>query len=115
MADEPPRAEGHASTKAKDQILRNTLRYTISAKEYETLQQFLAKRSPQFVKNHAPQVPDYAALVRSPDDYNVAAVRASLRVFAATATGWKLFEIVTTDLLERLKGKKKYALKSSCN
>jgi len=84
-----------------DPVLRNALRYTISAKEYETLHQYLIKRSPPAVRRRAPQPPRYEAIVRSTNDYNAAAVRASLRVFLGTQTTLKLWDLVNTYILAR--------------
>ena len=84
-----------------DPVLRNTLRYTLSAKEYETLHEYLISRSPKAVRRKAPQPPRYSAIVRSRDDFNAAAIRASLRVFVATQTGLKIWELITTAFLAR--------------
>lgn len=88
--------------KAKvDPILRNALRYTISAKEYKTLHQYLISRSPPAVRRRAPPPPKYASLVQTNDDYNGAAIRASLRAFVITQTSLKLWESIKTNLLSR--------------
>lgn len=84
-----------------DPILRNALRYTLSAKEYKTLHEYLISRSPQAVKKRTLSPPKYAALVQSKDDYNGAAVRASLRVFIATQTSLKLWELIKRKLFAR--------------
>lgn len=84
-----------------DPILRNALRYTLSAKEYETLHQYLISRSPPAVRKRAFQPPKYAALVQTKDDYNGAAIRASLRVFIATQTGLKLWDLIKGTLFAR--------------
>lgn len=80
---------------ANDPVLRNALRYTISAKEYETLHKYIISRS-KVLKRNAPTVARVEKLVERSgrDDYNAAAVRASLRVFLATAAGLKVWEIV---------------------
>ncbi|KAI9881281.1 MAG: hypothetical protein M1830_005567 [Pleopsidium flavum] len=90
-----------ASPAKVDPVLRNALRYTISAKEYETLHQYLIARSPPSVRKRVPQPPRYEAIVQSKNDYNAAAVRASLRVFLATQTGLKIWDLVTTHVLAR--------------
>lgn len=84
-----------------DPILRNALRYTLSAKEYKALHQYLISRSPPAVKKRALPPPKYAALVQTKDDYNGAAIRASLRVFIATQTSLKLWELIKGNLLTR--------------
>ncbi len=99
-------AEPHSSPPAKvdpkaDPVLRNALRYTISPKEYETLHQYLIKRSPPSVRKRVPQPRRYNAIVKSKNDYNAAAVRASLRVFVGTATGLKVWDLIVTHILAR--------------
>ncbi|KAL9076115.1 MAG: hypothetical protein Q9161_001162 [Pseudevernia consocians] len=84
-----------------DPILRNALRYTLSAKEYKTLHQYLISRSPPAVRKRTLPPPKYAALVQTKDDYNGAAIRASLRVFIATQTSLKLWELVQGNLFAR--------------
>ena len=84
-----------------DPILRNALRYTLSAKEYETLHQYLISRSPPAVRKRAPRPPKYAALVQTKDDYNGAAIRASLRVFIAAQTSLKLWDLIKSRLFAR--------------
>ena len=85
-----------------DPVLRNALRYTISAKEYETLHAYLILRSPRVVRKRALPPPRYFAIVESSSgDYNAAAVRASLRVFVATQSGLKLWDLIKSALLGR--------------
>lgn len=89
-------------SKAKvDPILRNALRYTISAKEYKTLHLYFITRSPAAVRKRAPPPPNYASLVQTKDDYNGAAIRASLRVFIAIQSSLKLWELIKANLLAR--------------
>lgn len=83
-----------------DPILRNALRYTISAKEYQLLHQYLLSRAP-IVKKRTLNPKRYEAIAKGPDDYNVAAIRASLRLGLVTFSGLKAWEIVTTKLLAR--------------
>lgn len=91
-----------------DPILRNTLRYTISSKEYETLHQYLIKRTPPAVRNQAPQPLRYSSIVQTNDDFNAAAIRASLRVFVASQTGLQLWDLITTYVLRRGRPQKCY-------
>ena len=104
MASNPSSSPNSAKI---DPVLRNTLRYTLSAKEYETLHAYLISRSPKVVRRKAPQPPRYNAIVRSRDDFNAAAIRASLRVFLATQTGLKMWELITTAFLARGKPQKR--------
>ncbi|KAL9119775.1 MAG: hypothetical protein Q9187_003670 [Circinaria calcarea] len=98
-------APSHSSPSSKlDPILLNTLRYTISAKEYQTLHHYLITQSPRPLRRRAPQPSKYAAVVKSQDEYNAATFRASLRVFIATQAGLKLWDIVSTQILRRHEG-----------
>ena len=83
-----------------DPILRNALRYTISPKEYETLHKFIISRS-KVLQRNVPSVARVEKLLDRPgrDDYNAAAVRASLRVFLATAAGLKAWGAVKERFL----------------
>ncbi|KZF22890.1 hypothetical protein L228DRAFT_247303 [Xylona heveae TC161] len=101
MASAPsPNPSASAGNPKVDPILRNALRYTVSAKEYELLHQYLLSRA-SAVRRRAPRPPRYESFVRSKDDYNAAAIRASLRVFFATQAGLKLWELITTKLIAR--------------
>jgi len=84
-----------------DPILRNALRYTISAKEYKTLHQYLITRSPPAVRRRALPPSSYASIVQTSDDYNGAAVRAALRIFVVTQTSLKLWELIKTNVIAR--------------
>lgn len=83
-----------------DPILRNALRYTVSAKEYETLHKYIISRS-KVLKRNAPSVAKVEKLAdrSGRGEYNVAAVRASLRVFLVTAAGLRAWEVVKVRLL----------------
>jgi hypothetical protein len=82
-----------------DPILRNALRYTISAKEYETLHKYIISRS-KVLRRNAPTVAKVEKLVERPgrDDYNAAAVRASLRIFFATSAGLKAWAVLSESV-----------------
>lgn len=97
-----------------DPVLRNTLRYTISAKEYATLHKYVLSRS-RILKRAAPSVSAVERIVegdkakqssagpgaggRAVDDYNARAVRHSLRVFIGTAMAMKGWSLISTKLL----------------
>lgn len=83
-----------------DPILRNAIRYTISAKEYETLHRYILSRS-KVLKRNTPSVSRVEKLVERPgrDDYNAAAVRASLRVFVATSAALKVWGLISERFL----------------
>jgi hypothetical protein len=86
--------------RAVDPVLRNALRYTISAKEYELLHQYLLSRAPA-VKKRTLHPKRFDAISKGPDDYNVAAIRASLRLGIATFSGLKAWELINTKILAR--------------
>lgn len=92
-----PRVSAKSTT---DPILRNALRYTISAKEYETLHKYITSRS-KVLKRNVPSVAKVEKLVErhGRDDYNAAAVRAALRVFVATGAGLKLWSLAKERVL----------------
>ena len=92
-----------------DPILQNALRYTISAKEYETLHKYIISRS-KLLKRNAPSVAKVEKLVVGRNgsgsggrygggDFNVAAVRASLRVFLVTAAGLRAWDVVKKRMI----------------
>ncbi|KAF2473260.1 uncharacterized protein BDR25DRAFT_282645 [Lindgomyces ingoldianus] len=83
-----------------DPILRNALRYTISPREYQLLHQYLLSRAPA-VRKRAPPPRRYNAITKGSDDYNAAAIRASLRLAVATLSGLKAWELITTRVLAR--------------
>lgn len=90
-----------------DPILRNALRYTISAKEYQTLHQYLISRAPPVIRQHAPPPPKFHSVVHAGgDDSRVSAVRASLRVFIATQAGLGVWDQINTYLVGRGQSRK---------
>ncbi|KAL8766244.1 MAG: hypothetical protein Q9209_006932 [Squamulea sp. 1 TL-2023] len=89
-----------------DPILRNVLRYTISAKEYKTLHDYLITRSPSALQKRAPPPSRVDSLTRTGNDYNEAAIRASLRVFIASQTGLQVWDLISTRLFNRGKPQK---------
>lgn len=95
-----PRDRGSAKTSPDSIILRNTLRYTISAKEYQTLHKYIISRS-RVLKRNAPTVPQLEKLVARPggEDYNAAAVRASLRLFFASSAALKAYTVISERFL----------------
>lgn len=84
-----------------DPVLRNALRYTISAKEYQVLHKYIISRS-KVLKRNTPTVSQVEKLVDRPgrDDHNAAAVRASLRVFLATSASLKAWAVIKRSLFK---------------
>lgn len=80
-----------------DPVLRNALRYTVSAKEYKVLHDYLLSRAP-VVEKRAPKPQRFERIVEGKNDYNVAAVRASLRVFIVAYGGLKGWEFILNNL-----------------
>ncbi|KAK9441071.1 uncharacterized protein G6M90_00g040660 [Metarhizium brunneum] len=100
-----------------DAVLRNTLRYTISAREYATLHRYIISRS-RTLRRAAPTPASVDKALqpqrKGGDDYNAAAVRHALRVFVATMVGMKGWEAISRrmDPSARDKGPKQPLLKS---
>ena len=92
----PRRASSAATT--VDPVMRNALRYTVSAREYAALHKYILSRS----KTLRRAAPTPAAVDKSlaptdasaSGDYNAKAVRHALRVFAATWVGMKGYGFV---------------------
>ncbi|KAL8913935.1 MAG: hypothetical protein Q9171_001320 [Xanthocarpia ochracea] len=84
-----------------DPILRNVLRYTISAREYKTLHDYLITRSPPALRKRAPPPAQVDSIARASDNANAAAIRASLRVFIASQTGLQIWDLITTRIFDR--------------
>ncbi|KAG9692563.1 hypothetical protein KCU95_g7401, partial [Aureobasidium melanogenum] len=80
-----------------DPVTRNALRYTVSAKEYELLHQYLASRAPSVQKRALPPR-KFEAIVQSNHDATVSTVRASLRVFAMTYAALKGWDVISRRL-----------------
>lgn len=100
MSEDPYPSPPPSPAKKIDPILRNALRYTISAKEYETIHQYLISRSPLAIQRRAPQPRVYSSIVRSNNnDFNAAAIRTSCRIFVATQLGLKIWDLITIYLL----------------
>jgi hypothetical protein len=113
-----------------DPVLRNALRYTISAREYATLHKYVISRS-RALKKRAPTVEkvqriidgprgrtqatgkggrgkgkgadseEDKAAVRGADDYNARAIRHSIRVFVATGALMKLWDFASARLMKK--------------
>ena len=95
----PPQSNPRGST--LDPIFRNALRYTVSAKEYQTVHKYLGNQSSPTVKKHVPTPSRYPAACGPNDDFNSAAIRASLRVFVASQAGLTLWDLLKRQFLER--------------
>lgn len=93
-------AKPASSSSTTDPILRNTLRYTVSAHEYAALHKYILSRSRALKRvTPTPQAVDKAVRPKQGrDDFNVRAVRHALRVFAATWIGMKSWESVAKRL-----------------
>ena len=138
-------ASGGSKPTAKstaDPVLRNALRYTISAREYALLHKYVLSRS-RAVKRRVPSVDTVARIIDGPPqgttarkgsqsgtasgdkgrggeegsaardadvaaatmakDFNARAIRHSLRVFVATGTLMKLWEMAAGRLMAKKK------------
>lgn len=95
-----------ARAQANSVILLNTLHYTLSAKEYETFHEYIITHSPKVVRRKAPPPHNYSSIVQTNGDFNAAAVRVSLRVFIASQTGLKLWDMINEHIFARGKPRK---------
>ena len=95
-------AASSASGKPLDAVTRNALRYSLSAREYKLLHRFLIERSAT-AKRRVPAPARYERVVTGApeDDYNAAAVRAALRVWLATYSGLKIWDLLSARLFAR--------------
>lgn len=83
-----------------DPILRNALRYTVSPREYQLLHQYLLSRAPAVRKRTLPPR-RYDAIAKGSDDYNAAAIRASLRLAVVTFSSLKAWDFITSRFMGR--------------
>ncbi|KAF2843305.1 hypothetical protein M501DRAFT_926160 [Patellaria atrata CBS 101060] len=83
-----------------DPVIRNALRYTVSAKEYKLLHRYLISRAPA-VRKKTPPPPRYEAIVKSKDDYNAAAIRVSFRLFVSVYGALRGWEYLIGKLVKR--------------
>lgn len=120
---EPP-----SSRALNDPILRNTLRYTVSAREYAALHKYIISRS-RALRRAAPTPAAVDKALNPPvkqttggkdekkaaptrrrgDDFNARTVRHALRVFAATWIGMKGWEAIAKKM-----GKQEYVSAPCC-
>ncbi|EED20507.1 conserved hypothetical protein [Talaromyces stipitatus ATCC 10500] len=75
-------------------VIQNALRVSLSAKEYKIIHERVLKRS-LILDSRLPSPSTYESVVRTPNKYNVAAIRASLRVFLGVSGGISLVEALT--------------------
>lgn len=78
-------------------VIKNALRVSLSAREYRILHERLLRRSAS-AQRYLPAPSRYEAITQTKNKYNVAAVRASLRVFLALSGGLSLAELVTAKI-----------------
>lgn len=96
-----------ASKRPADPITRRALQFTLSAREYELLHQYLIRRAPAAVQQSALTPARYERIVRSKTetgDYNVNTIRSALRVFGAAYVGLKAYDNLTLRLARRRLG-----------
>ncbi|KAM0212724.1 hypothetical protein ACHAPQ_002545 [Fusarium lateritium] len=85
-----------SSAATTDPVLRNTLRYTISAHEYAALHKYILSRS-RVLRRSTPTPNRVEKALQPPkggDDYNARTVRHALRVFVMTFLGMKGWDVV---------------------
>ncbi|KUL87163.1 hypothetical protein ZTR_05655 [Talaromyces verruculosus] len=86
-----------AAAPAVHPVIQNALRVSLSAKEYKVLHERVLKRS-LTLNNRLPSPAKYESIVRTSNKYNVAAIRASLRVFLGVSGGMSLVEAVAARI-----------------
>ena len=101
MADSAPPPQSNPGRSTFDPVLRNALRYTVSAKEYQVVHNYFANRSPPVVKKRVLTPSKYPPARGSNDDFNSAAIRASLRVFVASGAGLTAWDLVKKQLFAK--------------
>ncbi|KAK8258123.1 hypothetical protein IWZ00DRAFT_485139 [Phyllosticta capitalensis] len=84
-----------------DPVLRNALRYTLSAREYRLLHQYLISRAPA-ARKKAPSPRRFEAIAKGTDDFNAAAIRASVRLGLSTFAVLRLWESIKSRFLSRV-------------
>ena len=103
----PPDASSSANRSRSiadaDPVTRNALRYTVSAREYELLHQYLISRTP-VLRQRAPSPQRATGPSKYPKDDNAATIRISSRLFLATFSSLKAWELVSQRLFERRRG-----------
>ncbi|WXC58671.1 hypothetical protein SNK03_004572 [Fusarium graminearum] len=85
-----------SSAATNDPVLRNTLRYTISAHEYAALHKYIISRS-RVLRRSTPTPNRVEKALKPPkggDDYNARTIRHALRVFVMTFLGMKGWDAV---------------------
>lgn len=92
------------SKRPVDALTRTALRYTLSPREYELLHNYLIKRAPRRVQKASPNPPRFEKITKGStesSDYNVASIRAALRVYFALFFGLKGFEFVLAKIAQK--------------
>ncbi|KAH7157398.1 hypothetical protein B0J13DRAFT_671221 [Dactylonectria estremocensis] len=85
-----------SSTAASDPVMRNALRYTISAREYAALHKYILSRS-RVLRRATPTPARVEKALQPPkggDDYNARTIRHALRVFVGTFLGMKGLDVI---------------------
>jgi len=77
-----------------DPILRNALRFTISAREEALLRQYLSSRTSS-VKNAPKEAAKRTAKISHEEDYNMATARIAARLFAASFSGLTIWDLIS--------------------
>lgn len=77
------------------------LYFALNDNEQRLLHRYLIQRRGREVQRGNPQATDNIRQAAIHDDYHAATIRSSLRVFLATAAGWKAWELASTTLQGR--------------
>ena len=96
-AEDMSSSSGPASPRRQadvDPILRNALRFTISAREETLLRQYLSGKT-SLVKDVPPELNKRKSKTSNEEDYNMATARVAVRLFAASFSGLTVWELIS--------------------
>lgn len=83
-----------------DPVTRNALRYTVSAREYELLHQYLIRKAPILGKR-APSPQCQATSNKDLEDYNATTIRLSSRLFLTTYSALQAWDFMSNRIFKR--------------
>lgn len=91
-----PAAAGNPPDSASDvhPLTRDTLRISLTPKEYSFLHDHVLTHTSSRIKDSLPSPARFESIVRPRNKYNEAAVRSSLRVFLGSGVAFKLADLI---------------------
>jgi hypothetical protein len=94
-------SESSAALTKVDPVLRQSIQYILSPKEYTFLYQRALKKLPKGAWSKLPLPSAYANAINAKHDFNTATIRKSIRVFVVLQSGLKLYQAVVSKWLTR--------------